>query len=312
MPILWHIRNPVAINRCATFNFREINMETLKFITNSIYKICFEVERYITGHSEIDAALWAKANSIRHAHTIKAILDYAHKNNKKNLKILNASGLACGHQDFSIVSFLRKNMKIDIEWAAFESPNSRFLSIDLFKKYLKDLEIKLELADLSKTTELYGKEEETYNVVIFTEIAEHLDHSTLLNAFIAIRRKMTKDGILIVTTPNLVSLANRIRFLFGRGDSPYWGDGTQNLEKGLYGHIVNYDINRLKRLMHDLGYNIDSAYTFTYGYGPSEKFLTKRLMHRVIDFISVFFKNSRTTLFVVATKSHPKKIPFQI
>ncbi|MCK4454168.1 hypothetical protein KAU51_02380 [Candidatus Parcubacteria bacterium] len=280
-------------------------MKTLKSIANSIYETCFNVDRHITGYSEIDATLWARANAVRHAHTIRAILNYAYQNNKKTVKILNASGLGCGHQDFSIVSFLRNNTNIKPDWVAFDSPNSGFLTRDLFRKYIKDLKIKLEFSDFSKTDRPYGEGEDLYDIVIFTEIAEHLDHSTLLNLFAEIRNKIKKDGILIITTPNLVDVKNRIRILFGNGDGPYWGDTPQTTKnrKGFYGHIVNYDINRLKRLMHDIGYKINNAYTFTYGYGPSEKFLTKRLMYRIIDFLSFFLKNSRKTLLIIATKN---------
>ncbi len=178
---------------------------------------------------------------------------------------------------------------------------------------MKDLEIKLELSDFSKITNLYAEKDEIYDIVIFTEIAEHLDHSTLLNLLISIRKKMQKDGILIITTPNLISLQNRINFLLGNASNFYWGDGTQNLEKGLYGHIVNYDINRLIKLLNDIGYHTDKAYTFTFGNSPTtEKNLIKRLILKIIDFIALFFKNSRCSIFIAASKTDPKKISFQI
>ncbi|MEK6647558.1 MAG: hypothetical protein AABY84_12885 [Candidatus Firestonebacteria bacterium] len=284
----------------------------IKTIANDIYEICYDVEKNIVGHSEIDATLWAKANSIRHSHTIHMILEYIKNNNKKELKILNASGLSCGHQDFSIVNFLRKNIQPKIEWKAYENPNSKYLSIDLFKKYLKGLGITIELSDFSKTANLYGEKDGIYDIVIFTEIAEHLDHSTLLNLLISIRKKMREDAILIITTPNLLSLPNRIKFFLGHIDSFYWGHGTQNLEKGLYGHIVNYDINRLIKLLNDIGYHTDKAYTFTFGYSPTtEKNLIKHLILKIIDFIALFFKNSRCSIFIAASKTHPQKIPFQ-
>jgi len=280
-------------------------MNTLKTISDSIYEICFNADTQIAGYSESDSAIWAKANSLRHAHTIRAILDYAERSNKKNLKILNASGPGCGHQDFSIVSFLRNHTSLDIEWVAFENPDSWFHTTDSFKKYQKDLGIRLELSDFSKTAKPYGEGEEIYDIVLFTEIAQQIDHSTLLTALIKIREKMKNDGILIVTTANLVELKNRIRILFGNGDGPYWSDTpkTTKHRHGMYGHIVSYDINRLQRLMRDLGYATDKAYTFTYGYGPGEKVFIKRVINGVLDFMSIFIKNSRTTLFIIATKT---------
>ena len=170
-------------------------MRRLEHIARSIRKICFDVDNNITGLSKSDAVLWARTNSRRHAHTIKVILDYADKHNKKYLKILNASGLRCGHQDFSIANFLHKNTSINIEWTVFESPNSNFLNNNFFKKYIEELQIKLKITDFSKLTELSDTTEEAYDVIIFTEIAEHLDHSTLLKALIAIRRKMKDERL---------------------------------------------------------------------------------------------------------------------
>ncbi len=279
-------------------------METLKSIANRIYEVCFDADRNIAGYSENDSAIWARANSMRHAHTIRAVLDYAKKTNKKNLKILNASGPGCGHQDFSIVSFFRNNTKIEIEWVAFESPNSWFHTTSAFKKYQKDLGIQLELSDFSKTATPYGEGEEIYDIVLFTEIAQQIDHSTLLTALKEIQKKIREDGILIVTTANLVELKNRIRILLGDGDGPYWSDTPKTTKHrgGMYGHIVSYDMNRLKRLMRDMGFSITGAYTFSYGHGPGERVFVRRLVNGILDCITIFIRNSRTTLFIVATK----------
>lgn len=287
-------------------------MQTLKSIAHSIYGICFDVDNRITGLSEADASLWAKTNALRHAHTIKVIINYVKANNKKNLKILNASGISCGHQDFSIVSYLHKNTSMTIEWTVFDSPNNKFLDNGLFKKYLNDLQIKLNLADFSVESKLYGAEEKIYDVVLFTEIAEHLDYSTLIKTLITVRRKMRNDGMVIITTPNLVSFENRIRILFGSGDGPYWGDGMQNFEKGLYGHIVNYDLRRMKRLLADIGYSVNSAYTFTPGHGSREKYLVRRLMYKLVYTFSLFTRNSRTILLIVASKATPEQIPYEV
>jgi 2-polyprenyl-3-methyl-5-hydroxy-6-metoxy-1,4-benzoquinol methylase len=288
-------------------------VKSIKEIANELYDICYDIDRKITGLSEDDAALWAKANSIRHAHTIMAMNDFVNAKKKDKLKVLNASGIACGHQDFSIARYLKNNLNLKIDWKAFESPKSKYLKNKQFKRYLNEFDIMLELSDFSnaKQDELYGSGEAEYDIIIFTEIAEHLDHSTLLNSLKAIRNKLKKDGVMIITTPNLVSLPNRFRILFGNGDLTYSGDGTTNLEQGLYGHIVYYDINRLTRILRDVGFKVDNAYTFTFGHGPVEKITKKRLMIKINNFMSYFFKNSRTNIFMVATKTEPEKIPFE-
>jgi hypothetical protein len=46
--------------------------------------------------------------------------------------------------------------------------------------------------------------------------------------------------------------------------SSYWGDGTENMEKGLFGHIVYYNIPRLRRLLRDVGLEIRRSSTVNF------------------------------------------------
>jgi hypothetical protein len=286
-------------------------MEDLKTIADNILNICYDVDRNIGGISEIEAKLWARSHSIRHAHTIRTILKYIEKNKIDSFKILNASGLSTGNQDFAIVNYLRNTQKLNFEWVVFESPKCKFIQKNLFKKYIKDLKIHMELSDFSQTEvkDLFGTENEKFDVVIFTDIIEHLDHTTFLNALKAIRLKMKDNAILIITTPNLVSLPHRIRILFGKGSLNYFGDGTLNLEEGIYGHINYFDITRLTRLLNDVGFHVRDSYSFTFGHGPGEQYFSKRILFRLNDFVTLFFKYAKTTIFIEAVKSEPIKIP---
>jgi hypothetical protein len=289
-------------------------MEDLKTIADKIYEICYDVDKNIGGISEIEARLWAKSNSVRHSHTIRTILEFIEKNKNVKFKILNASGISTGNQDFAIVNYLRNNRKLNFEWVVYESPKCKFIQKDKFNEYLKDLKIQMELSDFSTTdvNELFGTLDEEYEVVIFTEIIEHLDHSTVLNTLRAIRQKMKSNAVLIITTPNLVSLPNRIRLLFGKGSLNYFGDGTLNLEEGIYGHINYYDITRLTSLLNDVGFNISNSYSFTYGHGPGEQYLSKKFLFRLNDIATSFFKYAKTTIFIEAVKSDPVKIPLML
>ncbi len=77
-------------------------------IARHLYPICYDVDKCITGLSEEDAQIWARANSVRHAHTVRAILSQIEGTMDGPIRILNASGLSCGHQDFSICDYLKK------------------------------------------------------------------------------------------------------------------------------------------------------------------------------------------------------------
>lgn len=288
-------------------------MERIEEIAEKIFDICYDVDKNITGLPEEDSRIWAKANSIRHAHTIMAMLDFIKKRNKNKIKILNASGIACGHQDFSILHYFRTHTKIVLDWVVFDTPVNEHLEKVLFKKYQTDLKIELNLSDFTRVDRdgLFGPVKKAYDIVLFTEIAEHLDHTAFLNTLSAVRKRMTDDGILIITTPNLVSLPNRFRILRGNTDGMYNGDGTLNGERGTFGHITLYDPGRLTRILEDVGFNVDLQYTFTFGHGPKEKEWGKRVIIKLNDFLSYFFKNSRINIFIVASKGDVKKIPLE-
>lgn len=285
---------------------------SIRKIAKEIYYICCQVDHKIVGLSLIDSKCWAKENSYRHALAIDQILKYANSNNKDILKILNASGIACGHQDFSTVSYLRKYLSQPFTWAVYDSPNNPYLNKELFESSIKKLNINLRLSDLTKETSIYGPEDEKYDIILFTEIAEHLDHSIFLNTLTALRKKLNDDGILLFTTPNLLSLINRIRLVLGSTKGLYCGQGHLSKEKGLYGHIVLYDILRLKVLLADSGIQIINYFTFTDGYGPVEKNIFKHTILKIAKLLSSFIKDTKERIFIIAKRGDYEKIPIKI
>lgn len=287
--------------------------ETLSSIARELRAVCFDVDRNITGHPGEVAAAWARVNARRHAHTVRAILRHARLAAKTEISVLNASGLSCGHQDFSIVDFLRRRTGLAVRWVACESPNSPYLSDERFRRYVESLGIRLVFSDFSGGGLALGKECGPFDVVIFTEIAEHLDHSTLLRMFRDLRANLRDDGVLVVTTPNLASLANRFRLLLGNGDGPYFGDGMANLERGLYGHVVLYDARRLCRLARDAGYLVRSAYTFnSYFHGSFRRDPSGWLGAALAGVLSRLAGSGGGTVFLLAGKGERVPIPFAI
>jgi len=299
----------------APFRWRRSPQDTdsLAVLSRELRGVCFDVDRHITGHTEEDAARWALVNSRRHAHTVRAILRHARAAGKKGISVLNASGLSCGHQDFSVVDFLRRRSGLDVRWVACESPNSPYLPHERFRRYVESLGIRLEFSDFSGGGLVLGKENGPFDMVIFTEIAEHLSHSTLLRMFRDLRAAMRDDGVLIVTTPNLASAVNRVRLLLGNGDGPYFGDGMENLERGLYGHVVLYDVRRLRRLMHDAGYLIRNAYTFnSYFHGSFRRDPAGWTGAALAGALSCPMRFGGGTVFLLAGKGERVPVPFGI
>lgn len=274
-------------------------------IAKALFNTCLTVDRDITRLPDKEARLWAKSNALRHALTVKAILNNSDRKKKEGLKILNASGINCGHQDFSIMEYLKNHFEEHVDWTVFDSPNNKYLKEEKFQEMLESSGIDLQLSDFKNADTLYGNNDSKYDVILFTEIAEHLEHSTFLKCLKVMRSKLSDNGVIVITTPNMLSLANRMRFLFGRGDRMYYGEGNKNLDFGLFGHIVLYDLYRLKKLLRDSGFKPLEGYTFDDNHGADKKKLGKKILVSLLELFAHFVKNSKKRLIIVAQKDEP-------
>jgi 2-polyprenyl-3-methyl-5-hydroxy-6-metoxy-1,4-benzoquinol methylase len=109
----------------------------------------------------------------------------------------------------------------------------------------------------------------TFDMVIASEIIEHLyDTSNFLKQ---IKRVMRDDGYLILTTPNLATLGNRIRLLFGKNPSM-----DICLEKGP-GHIRYFVKSSLKDLLEINGFSIKKYESDIVSLSPGGKIRNKKL-----------------------------------
>lgn len=80
---------------------------------------------------------------------------------------------------------------------------------DLFPEYFKYPKVKCERVDV---TENFPYSDNTFDLVIAIEVTEHiLDHE---NFFREINRILKPGGRLYISTPNILSLKSRMRFLF--------------------------------------------------------------------------------------------------
>jgi SAM-dependent methyltransferase len=137
--------------------------------------------------------------------------------------------LGCGWGDFS--RFIPKNYSyIGLDFTESQVKKARLRGINV--KY----------ADLSKKFPL---PDGSADVILASEILEHLfDTDFFLSEC---RRVMKKNGILIITTPNICDLSGRIRCVLGRR--------PQNIEHraghGYAGHIRAFTIHDLKELIRD-------------------------------------------------------------
>ena len=298
-------------------------------ISKELYEICYLVENQIVGQEDLTMCdWWAKKQAFRHALTISSILKHVKSGKQQAVRIFNMSGLSSGNQDFSICYYLGM-LGIPFEYNVLEHPNSPYLKNQVFQRKVDELKVNIIYGDLNdlRSTEIKGKVGDP-DIILFTEIAEHLEHSIMLHSLRVIHELLADDGYLILTTPNLDSFQNRIKHLLGR-EIDYWGDGVANQEQGLFGHIVYYNLPRLRRLLHDVGLTPINLFTVNYPFVDPELKGIKRALQsakiKLLDSIIASgelswrlptYMNTTKTLgeqiYLEARKAPRKAIPFEL
>ena len=90
----------------------------------------------------------------------------------------------------------------------------------------------------------------TFDIAILTEVIEHVIFPQLLISEIA--RTLKTNGYLIISTPNIHMLGNRIAMLFGR-DKIFRKVGAEGFISKInyhpYGHVGHYNFNSLSSLL---------------------------------------------------------------
>ena len=81
-------------------------------------------------------------------------------------------------------------------------------AVDYTDTLMQDENQKVDVVDLNYCSLPY--DDNFFDAITFTEVIEHLeDHRKILKE---INRVLKKDGVLIVTTPNILNLKSRVRF----------------------------------------------------------------------------------------------------
>lgn len=100
---------------------------------------------------------------------------------------------------------------------------------------------------LMDAAESFPFKDNTFHAIYAGDIIEHLfDTSLFLNECY---RCLKSDGILLLTTPNLASLEDRVRFLFGK--SPRQINPTHEF---LYLHIRPFTYHKMKEILAQRGF----------------------------------------------------------
>lgn len=98
--------------------------------------------------------------------------------------------------------------------------------------------------------------DECVGTVLFAETFEHLRVDPLF-VLSEIHRVMASDGRLLLTTPNLYSAQNIVRFLAGRGITDGLTEFSKLRRLGHMGHVREYSHNEVRRFLEASGFAVE-------------------------------------------------------
>ena len=173
---------------------------------------------------------------------------------KTEIRVLDV-GIAYGFYDIA----LKQNRNVIIEGIEMPDNVSSFCGIERWNRFLIDiLSVTYNSGHISRIRE--GFEDETFDVVIFSEVIEHLRVHPII-PLREIGRVLKSEGCAVVTTPNVARLTNVFALLFGKnvfedfkGELPTQGHVTDS-----WTHIREYTLNELKSVISDSGLKVDKV-----------------------------------------------------
>lgn len=121
--------------------------------------------------------------------------------------------------------------------------------LDISENRVKEAQRKGVKAQICDVSEGLPFEDNFFRAVVAGEVIEHLVDT---DSFIKeIFRVLERGGVVVVTTPNLVSLENRLRLLFGK--YPRWVE----YKIDTHGHVRSYTPQTLKKHWKENGFSIE-------------------------------------------------------
>lgn len=124
---------------------------------------------------------------------------------------------------------------------------------DILKEFQKKHSLKVIKHNMEKKRSPFGDEE--FDLVVFTEIFEHLGVDPI-GTLKEIKRILKPKGVLFISTPNLYTLHKIIMFLSGRSFNNALGELNKVESTGYMGHIREYSSREMKMILKCCGYKI--------------------------------------------------------
>lgn len=171
---------------------------------------------------------------------------------------------------------------------------------DLQKERCDRYNVSFQSGDL--TTDKLPYEKNFFDYILFAEVFEHL-HADPVRILDAFHNILKPGGFLILGTPNLASLANRLKLLFNKPilEYPTW-------DAEVHGHDRLYVVSELKNYLAQSGFAIsktiysDSLDFYSHSHGLSGKGALKSAVKAISSPLRFVFKSLNGTILIIAQK----------
>jgi SAM-dependent methyltransferase len=153
------------------------------------------------------------------------------------------------------------------------------------------------VADCNIDFEAFPFENETFDVVLFTEVIEHLHYP--LHALKEIYRVLKTEGTFILSTPNIARFSNRVRALTGK--PPNFHGVKEFAPQELFGLLRKADFSQVRFFFSDWSeYKYLKKLRKSHLHWISAPWIvTKYVVARLVPPLSSY-------MFIIAKKSHKK------
>ena len=184
--------------------------------------------------------------------------------------------------------------------ATLKALNYPVIGIDLAPERSKDMVARfgLDLRKCDIERERLPFADGAFRYVLLNEVFEHLRIDPLF-VLSEINRVLAGDGTLMLTTPNLYSIQQIVRFLRGRG----FGDPLRDFEKlrdiGHMGHVREYSHREIRRFLEYADFKVASVTYRHFHFPASLRGILARIAFTLLP------ARFRTFQIVLARKSGP-------
>lgn len=220
------------------------------------------------GQLEQDDREWNSGHGHRNFFVLNEIIRHVDSRGLARLCVLNLSGMNEGKPDLVLYDLVKAGRPhLDIKWVIVDHPASLTFTDRHIARWAAERDFECLAHDHRNGS---PTAESAADIVLCTEILEHLDYSVGIALLRHCQKALRPGGTLIVTTPNAVYLGYRVLFALGKWDFLHHMDEPECVDRGLTGHTIYYDGQRLSRLLRNLGFVNIAVTTFNAGHGPGE------------------------------------------